>query len=257
MYWFKIIVMHQALVYLEQKPLQNITGLKMLYTYPESCTVQTLETGVLILLSPIAMPYDRETYPDAAQIVLLYADSSQTAQVLLGFVPKKYPIIWKIISELVTQEIKQEFTLTRERAFISFTDAKPFVSDSAVRISRSPSQSALEAYAALGHEASWLANLLEQNKAFCCELEGSVCFAFANYENIWEVGGVFTQPEARGQGLAARVVRTCIAKLQRHGLRSRYQVHEDNLASIAVAQHLGLEQVCTMVHWRSLDSLRN
>jgi GNAT superfamily N-acetyltransferase len=241
----------QALSYLEQKPLQNITGLKMLYTYPESCTVHALPDGVLILLEPNVMPYDRETYPDAAQIALLYADSNQAAQELLKFVPKKYPSIWKVISEFVTREIQQQFMLSRERAFVSFTDAKPYTADSAVCISTSPSQTAFVAYAELGHEKAWLQALLETQQAFCCELEGSVCFAFANYKSIWEVGGVFTQPESRGQGLAARVVKTCIAELQRRDLRTRYQVHEDNLASIALARHLLLEQICVMTHWRS------
>jgi hypothetical protein len=69
-----------ALAYLEQKPLQNITGLKMLYSYPEFCTVHALPDGVLILLEPSAMPYDRETYPNAKKIVLLYSDSSATTQ---------------------------------------------------------------------------------------------------------------------------------------------------------------------------------
>jgi GNAT superfamily N-acetyltransferase len=242
---------NQALPYLEQKPLQNITGLKMLYTYPESCTVHALPDGVLILLEPNAMPYDRETYPDAEKIVLLYSNSSATTRALLPFVPKNQRLIWKIISEAVTREIQQQFNLTREWAFISFTDAKPHTPDSAVRISTSPSKTALEAYAELGHEASWLQDLLAREQAFCCELEGSVCFAFANYSSIWEVGGVFTQPEAQRRGLAARVVRSCIAELQRRGLHTRYQVHEDNLASIALANHLGLEQVCTIVHWRS------
>ncbi len=244
-------MIEQALTYLEQQPLQNITALKMLYTYPKSCTVHSLPDGVLILLEPNTMPYDRETYPDAAQIVLLYADSNQTAQALLEFVPDKHPTIWKIVSGSVTQEIKQRFALTRERAFISFTDSQLYAADSAALISISPSQTALTAYAELGHKQAWLGDLLDKGLAFCCEMPSSVCFAFANHQNVWEVGGVFTQPKSRGQGLAARVVRTCIAELQRRGLRSRYQVHEDNLASIGLAKQIGLELVCTITHWRS------
>lgn len=241
----------QALIYLEQNPLQNITALKMLYTYPESCTVQALPDGVLILLEPNAMPYDRETYPEAAQIVLLNADSSQTTRELLRLVPDKHPTIWKIVSELVTEEMKQHFVLTRERAFVSFTDSQPYIADLDIHVSPSPSHTALKAYAELGHEQAWLQNLLDRGLAFCCETKGSVCFAFANFENIWEVGGVFTQPEYQRQGLAARVVRTCITELQRRGLRTRYQVHIDNLASVGLAKYIGLEQVCTITHWRS------
>jgi predicted GNAT family acetyltransferase len=178
--------------------------------------------------------------------------TTDVTQALLPFVPNNQYLIWKVISEAVTQEIKQQFMLSRERAFISFSDVTLYAPDSSVHISTSPSLAALGAYAELGHEASWLQALLETQQAFCCELKGCVCFAFANHQSIWEVGGVFTPPESRGRGLAARVVRACIAELQRRGLRTRYQVHEDNLASIALAKHLLLEQVCVMTHWQNL-----
>jgi RimJ/RimL family protein N-acetyltransferase len=242
--------MHQAaLDYLEQHPLKNITGLKMLFTYPEACTVFARSDGVLIVLRPDAMPYDRETYPDAQQIVLLYSDSKPTTTALLESVPVLSPTIWKIVSGQVQHQVAAHFALSRLRAFVSFTDAQPYVSD--VSITTTPSQTAFERYATLGHEPNWLLALLKKQQAFCCELPQSVCFAFANHQNIWEVGGVHTVPEARGQGLAARVVRSSIAELQRRGLRTRYQVAETNLASIALAKRLGLEQVCTITHWRS------
>jgi predicted GNAT family acetyltransferase len=238
-----------AFAYLEQQPLKNITGLKMLYTYPDACTVSARSDGVLIMLRPSAMPYDHETYPHAKQIVLLYSDLSQTTTALLKSVPHLSPTIWKIISSEVQAVVAQHFALTRLRAFVSFTDNQMYSPD--VSITTTPSQVALEKYAALGHQNNWLLDLIAQQKAFCCELPQSVCFAFANHQNIWEVGGVYTNPEARGQGLAARVVRSSIAELQRRGLRTRYQVHEDNTASIALAQHIGLEQVCTITHWQS------
>ncbi|MEY4531449.1 MAG: hypothetical protein RLZZ156_2170 [Deinococcota bacterium] len=244
-------MIQEALIYLEQRQLQNITALKMLYTYPKFCMVYALPDGVLILLEPTAMPYDRETYPNATQIVLLYADSSQSTRELLKFVPVKHPTIWKIVSEVVTRETRQHVVLIRQRAFISFTDSRLYTFDSAVSISSSPSQTALVAYGKLGHEQVWLEDLLTRGLAFCCEMKGSVCFAFANHQNIWEVGGVFTSSEYQRQGLAARVVKTCIAELQRRNLRTRYQVHEENLASIGLAKHLGLEQVCTITHWQS------
>lgn len=238
-----------ALHYLEQNSLQNITGLKMLYTYLESCTVFAELDGVLILLRPDAMPYDRETYPNAQQIVLLYSDSDSTTNKLLKSVPHLSPTIWKIVSSAVQTQVAAQFALTRLRAFVSFTDSQIYLPD--VPINTAPSAAALERYAALGHDPDWLLGLIASQQAFCCELAQSVCFAFANHQHIWEVGGVYTDIEARGQGLAARVVRSSIAELQQCGLRTRYQVHEDNAASIALAKYIGLEQVCVITHWES------
>ena len=79
--------------------------------------------------------------------------------------------------------------------------------------------------------------MLEQEKA-----PRSVCFAFKNHGRIWEVGGVVTPVQYRGQGLAAKVVRSSLAELQRRRLVPRYQVNEDNLPSLRLAASVGLRQ---------------
>ncbi len=97
--------------------------------------------------------------------------------------------------------------------------------------------------------------MLNDGRAFCAELYGksqkfeSVCFAFENYGQLWEIGGVYTPPASRGQGLASRTVCATIAELQNRGKRSRYQVHDQNIASIKVAEHAELELFLTITHW--------
>ena len=77
----------------------------------------------------------------------------------------------------------------------------------------------------------------------------SACLAFENYGPVWEVGGVVTAPLHRRQGLAARVVQTALARLSERALIPRYQVEENNVASIGLAESIGLAPFLTIVHY--------
>jgi len=98
----------------------------------------------------------------------------------------------------------------------------------------------LDLFESQGHSREWLCPLLSSGHAFACALEQdrhprAVCLAFQNHRRIWEVGGVVTPVQHRGQGLASRVVRSSLAELRRRGLVPRYQVNEGNLPSIRLA----------------------
>jgi len=77
----------------------------------------------------------------------------------------------------------------------------------------------------------------------------SACFTFRNFERIWEIAGVFTLPEHRRRGHAASVVRAALARLIGSRRIPRYQFREDNRASRAVAESLGLRHVLTVSHY--------
>ena len=114
----------------------------------------------------------------------------------------------------------------------------------------------LRLFESQGHPRDWLLPLLASGRAFACALEHdgeprSVCIAFENHRQIWEVGGVVTPMPHRGQGFAARVVRTALAELQRRKLVARYQVNEDNLPSIRLATSVGLRQFLQLTHFRT------
>jgi hypothetical protein len=51
-------------------------------------------------------------------------------------------------------------------------------------------------------------------------------------------------------GYAKQVVESAVASLQQRGYIPRYQVHEANLPSIALAQAIGLERFAIVDHWR-------
>jgi ribosomal protein S18 acetylase RimI-like enzyme len=162
--------------------------------------------------------------------------------------------VFKLSREADLAPIASQFTVERRTGFVSFTSAGPFAPASGVHITAAPGDAAFHLFEVQGHRRAWLEPLLQNGKAFVCMLERdgvplSVCFAFANYGSVWEVGGVVTAPSHRRMGFGARVVRTAIARLTGRGLVPRYQVEEHNDESISLARSIGLVPFLTIVHY--------
>jgi len=88
-------------------------------------------------------------------------------------------------------------------------------------------------------------------RAFAVRRQGrvtSACFVYPNFETIWEVAGVFTQPEYRGQGHAKSVVSAALRYLATANRQARYQTTADNTASLRLASSLGLEEFLRVAH---------
>jgi RimJ/RimL family protein N-acetyltransferase len=79
----------------------------------------------------------------------------------------------------------------------------------------------------------------------------SACFAFEIDGRVWEIGGVYTRPEERGKRLAFRVVHSALGEVSRRGRIPRYQVAEENAASIRLAEALGMTRCLTLTHYFS------
>lgn len=75
------------------------------------------------------------------------------------------------------------------------------------------------------------------------------CFVQAIGGQIWEIGGLFTQPSYRRRGLASALVETALHVLAQRDVLARYQVHEQNLASRQLAEAIGLRQFVIVEHW--------
>ena len=172
--------------------------------------------------------------------------------------PARGNVVFKLASDGDRDVVAERFAISRATSFLSFTGDGHviFAADGEVSVSTSASDSVLRLLESQGHSRDWLRPLLASGRAFVCALEQdgeprSVCIAFENYQQVWEVGGVVTPVRHRGQGLAARVVQTALAELQRRKLLARYQVNEDNLPSIRLATSAGLRQFLQLTHFRT------
>jgi RimJ/RimL family protein N-acetyltransferase len=248
----------QVLKYLERDVLQNIVSLKMLNAHEGARSfyrANKLGEAAMIVLEPQTFLYDREHYPNADWICIISSDHPTLTAALLEEFDPQQKVVFKLNSESDAIEVQKLFDVKRVTSFLSFTDTRQNSSDEAAQISTKPSEEFFEFIANEGHTRVWLEQMLDAGLAFCCELFDSaqklesVCFAFENYGSLWEIGGVFTPPAFRGRGLASKTVCAAIAELQKRGKRSRYQVHEENSASIRVAKRANLELFLTITHW--------
>jgi ribosomal protein S18 acetylase RimI-like enzyme len=247
---------------LQREPLRNIVLLKHIEAFREHVSVVQVSDGsdmaTLVLLDTSASPYDRDTYPQAAFAALMSSDHPRLTRRLLASVPPRGDVVFKLASDGDRDVVAEHFAISRATSFLSFTGEEHaiFAADGEVSVSTSASDGALGLLESQGHPGDWLRPLLASGRAFVCTLEQageprSVCIAFENYRQVWEVGGVVTPVSHRGQGLAGRVVRTALAELQRRKLVARYQVNEDNLPSIRLATSVGLRQFLQLTHFRT------
>ena len=247
---------------LERQPLRNIVLLKHIDAFREHVSVAQVcdgpKTATLVLLDTTASIYDRETYPQAAFAALISSDHPRLTRRLLDSLPAHDNVVFKLASDGDREVVAERFAISRATSFLSFTgdERATFAADGQVSISTSASDEALRLLESQGHPREWLLPLLASGRAFVCALEHggeprSVCIAFENHRQIWEVGGVVTPAPYRGQGFAARVVRTTLAELQRRKLVARYQVNEDNLPSVRLATSVGLRQFLQLTHFRT------
>lgn len=242
---------------LERDPLRHIVLLKHLAAFPDATTVHHVTDGeasaTLVLLAVAASAYDRRTYPSATFAALIASDRPDLTRAVLDVVPQHVGVVFKLSGDTDIDVVQSLFDVERTTIVISFTATSLFETDAAVRVTTRPSPAAFDLFAAQDHAQAWLEPLLAADRAFVCTLEQdnapqSVCFAFENYKRVWEIGGVFTPKALRGHGFAQRVVRTVLAELSKRDLLPRYQVHAENIASVRLAESIGLTRFLTITH---------
>jgi GNAT superfamily N-acetyltransferase len=247
-----------AIAELARDPLRHIVLLKHLLAYPEHAQVHRMRgpagTATLIALEASITAYDRQAYPKAAVVALISSDHPELTASLLPHLPRDLGIVFKLSADPDLVPVSRHFPVLRRTAFVSFTSSHRSEPAPDVHVTSSPGDVAFGLFAQQGHERSWLEPLLRSGKAFACvhERNGdtvSACFAFENYGPVWEVGGVVTAPSHRRKGFGARVVSTTLAELAKRRLAPRYQVEEDNHASIQLARSVGLAPFLTITHY--------
>lgn len=250
----------QVLTYLQTNILRNIVSLKMLKAFGEVIESHYTESGasqgVLLLLPTRAFSYDAQTYPDSDFVVLLSTSDPTACERLLPQIPRDRKLVFKFMDGAERNVVAQHFALQRARAFCSYTSRpnSKFTPDAGVVISSQVDARCYPLYAEQGYSRAEIDGYFAQGDAVSCTIyqaEQAVasCFAYLNFEPIWEIGGVYTVPAERRKGYAARVVQSALHALVSRGHTPRYQVHEANLASIGVAEALGLQRFVLIEHW--------
>jgi RimJ/RimL family protein N-acetyltransferase len=249
----------QAREVLWRDPLKNVVLLKFLLACRAGVTVyQTVREGrtaTLLVVDHQASPYDRQTYPAARASAIVSSDDPALTREVLAALSPDDRLIFKLASEEDRQAVSERFALTRLTAFHSYTASRRDPAPANCQIGDGI-DAPFELFEAQGHDPDWLRGLLDSGRAFTSVVreQGDVlaaCFAFEIDDPLWEIGGVYTKPAHQGRGLAKRVVQAALAELRRLERLPRYQVSEDNGASIGVADSLGMQRFLTLTHYRN------
>lgn len=239
-------------------PLGNVVLLKHLQAYPQHTRAFQRRSpaglATLVLLDTAASEYDRKTYPTAACAALIRSDDNALTEALLGELPTDNGIVFKLGSTAEHDVVQQRYPLARKTSFLSFTSSERIPGRDRVIVGESATDAMYALYRTQDHERGWLSPLLTSRRAFTCMIGSgdeplSVCFAFESYGQVWEIGGVVTRPDQRGRGLGTHVVGAALYELTRRGLMARYQVHEDNIASIRLAESLAMKPLLRLIHY--------
>lgn len=250
-----------TITFLRQNVLRNIVPLKMLTAYPAVIETHYYEAGdeaaALLLFPTSAFAYDRATYGELDLVVLLSVSTPSAAAALLPAIPPQKKLIFKLVDSEVYALLAEHFALQRVTAFLSYTSTPVahFAAHPAVVVADQVEERLFPLFAAQGHDPAELHRSFAGGQARTFTLYQAnepvaACFTYQNFEHVHEIGGVFTVPSERRKGHAQKVVATAVHSLLVRGCLPRYQVHEINCASIALAEQIGLTRFVTVEHWR-------
>jgi ribosomal protein S18 acetylase RimI-like enzyme len=249
----------QTRAVLWRDPLKNVVLLKFLLACRDGATVyQVARAGrvaTLLVIDHRASAYDRQTYPATRASAIIASDDPALTREVVTAVSPDDRVIFKLASEEDRQAVGERFALARVTAFHSYTAANHEPTATGCEIGAA-ADAPFDLFEAQGHDPEWLHGLLRSGRAFTSLVRAgretrAACFAFEIDGSLWEIGGVYTGPAHRGRGLAKQVVRAALTELRRLGRLSRYQVSEDNGASIGVAESLGMKRFLTLTHYRN------
>ena len=249
----------RALAWLRSDPLRHIVTLKMIRVGGRAVSCRWCEDadgwGLLSLFHTRVFEYDQQTYADRDWVVLIDGTSAGAKAKLLDELPTGALVV-KTYDSAVKEFLKQKFFATPVRSFVSFAGAPGIAPSPPTReiVSSTKLEPAVAVlFAANGYVESELSrHFADGARWFGVSEDGkivSACMVFRNFDTVWEIGGIFTLPERRRQGLARRVVAAALAHLHQAHLLPRYQVRADNIASIELAKAAGLQEFLRMEHY--------
>ncbi len=257
--------MQEVFAYLNADPLRHLPHLKFLHIYPDAMTCHYVEVeqaqGVLVAYDTHALPWDRIAYPQAKQVFMPATSSPAVANVLLAHIlaqfPTAFPAVFKFCDDVTRDIFMAALPLRLMRTLVSYTGQRvESLSDDSSIVIRQELDADLQAlFAENGYTSDDLA-LYFADGAFALALYEqakpvSVCFIYRNYEKIWEIAGVYTCEDARRKGCGRRVVQKALHTILTRGLTPRYQAEATNLASLGLAESLGLTPCLRFEHYLS------
>ena len=250
-----------AIAHLSTDPFDNLMTLKMLSLFPDSCTT-TLYTDASgwacqTQLGSNVSGWNRKEYPSADVIVMLDGTSPSLLQYALQRSPFD-AVVFKLHDRQSRAALSEDHRFVLANSFLSYShpsqpSAKAPTDTTLVEQHSGFDDEVSTLLATSGYEEREFLLHLDRGAQWFAIREGqrtvSMCMAYQNHGDIWEIGGVVTVPECRRRGFAKSVVSAALNHLSKLKLVPRYQFHHDNIASRRLAESLGLKLRLTVDHY--------
>lgn len=250
-----------ALDFLRRDTFRNLPFLKMLATYGEHCRLEFENAAgreaAMLLLPVAASAFDRATYAKAEWVVLLAAARPADAAPLLDRLPPRCGLVFKIAAPFA-DVVRAARPIRRITAFVSYTwpADRATAADPRVTVSRTTDLLGRKLRAAMPKTLEDVLPYFDSGDARLFTIaEGDApvagCLSFPNFEDIHEIGVLYTMPGFRHRGYARALAATAAHDLRARKLVARFQAAEDNASSRAVATAAGFVEFLTLEHWVS------
>jgi GNAT superfamily N-acetyltransferase len=231
----------------------------MLNSYGDAMTMTLHRDGpdwALLSLLPVrASDWDRKMYPDAEYIAFVEGSSSALKLGMLEKLPDCRLVV-KTGDPRVQEFLSRRPGAARVTSFRSFTtgpESEKARGTPGALPEEGRDDTPWHLFALNGYEPDELRRYFENGaRWFGCRLGDGLraaCFVYQNYKEVWEIAGVYTEPAFRRRGLARAVVVAALIWLRSQGKIPRYQVREDNTASISLAESCGLVEFLRVDHF--------
>lgn len=252
---------------LRSDPLRHVVTLKMIHMYGSAVTTTLVEDAsgwaLLSRLPTSVSDYDRHAYPETEEVVLIDGTSATGKRGLLDTLGAR-PAVVKTYDDVVRDHLVRRLGATPTRAFVSFTASSAPLRGAAIPGGEAAAREVVESsdltddairmFAENGYGPAELARYVADGATwFGVRRDGrlvAACLAFRNFHPVWEIGGVFTEPEHRRQGHARSVVARALSHVLGRGLIPRYQVDSNNRESLRLAEAAGLRVFVRIDHYR-------
>jgi RimJ/RimL family protein N-acetyltransferase len=245
----------QALALLQKNPFQNLATLKHITLYNEHLDLDVEQNGddwlVIAKFPSKLLAHDALLYPHSKWTLFISNSDSKLKFNYRNYLPDDNCVI-KTYDNEIEKDIEKHFKTKKCRSLLSYSTDKSttfenddiFISgeltEEITALFTPYSLQELNSYFKAG--GKWF-GIKEKNNVV------SGCFIFPNFNNIWEIAGVFTLPDFRRNGYAMAIVAKALDDILSLGNVPRYQVVSTNEASINLTQKIGMELRLTLDHF--------
>jgi hypothetical protein len=253
---------HTRLIrYFAGDALHQLVALHYLKSHPHDVVGYLYETepqhSAALLLLPIAIsPTDRALYKTMQWVAVLSANHRDAAALLLPYIPQSQPAVIKCSDAFSRTALRNHQQARHTRSLISYTAPAQngYSASDMVQVSARLDERCIPLWCKGGCDEQSIRSAFSSGDALAFtqyeqDEPVATCYAYPNYEGIWDVTGVYTVGAQPQRELGQAVMGTALHHLLGRKLTPHYQVEHSDHALIRLAELLRLQRTAQTDHF--------